>query len=261
MVPPDPVPFDDARVAAEAWGVSLPKAGHTAAENEDAFALHATGQWPIHAAVADGATESAFARAWADTLVQGYATGSEHIPQTLAKRLPDWQAAWQREAEVRSADLPWYAAAKAEEGAFAALLGLTLYRSGAWRAASVGDCCLFHVRDGAYHRTWPFTDADAFGYRPELVPSRPDRGRPSVARHDDEWQTGDAFWLASDAVAAWLMEAEITDLHRSGPDEVRARLAEARAAGALRNDDLTFVIVHLTGEPPAGTRPSTVTDV
>ena len=45
----------------------LPKAGSSEADYEDAFALAAG-----RIAIADGATESSFARAWADALVHGF---------------------------------------------------------------------------------------------------------------------------------------------------------------------------------------------
>lgn len=242
----EPVHFDEPSVAVEAWGVSLPKAGHAWEENEDAFALAVDGMWPIHAAVADGATESAFARAWAQTLVQGYASGTGDTPRAMHERLPAWQAAWQQEISVRSDQLPWYAAAKAEEGAYAALIGFTLYPSHTWQATAIGDCCLFHVRGGTVRQTWPFTEAEAFGYHPALVPSRSGTDGPEIAVQDGAWAPGDTFWLASDAVAAWLMHTGIADLHTQGPEAVRARLQHARAEGALRNDDSTFAVLHLT---------------
>lgn len=59
-------------LSAEPNGFWLPKAGNSDADYEDAFAI-ARGR----VAIADGATESSFARAWAEALVNGFTTGLE----------------------------------------------------------------------------------------------------------------------------------------------------------------------------------------
>ncbi len=217
----------------------LPKAGSRAEEYEDAFAFSAEGTWPFRAAVADGATESAFARRWAEQLARGYMASGGWTA------LPAWQEAWRQAVAARAEALPWYAEAKAAEGAFAAALGLTLEDGGTWRATAVGDCCLFHLRDGGEERLrWPLAAPDAFGSRPALLPSRPERAMPALRTCAGTYGPGDAFLLATDAVAAWLM--------RTGParalgfDEAvfRVEVEEARASGALRNDDATLLVLR-----------------
>jgi hypothetical protein len=136
-------------------------------------------------------------------------------------------------------------AAKAAEGAFATVLGLSLHADGRWRAVSVGDCCLFHVRGDALVRRWPFASPDDFTNRPALVPSRSDRRVPAPERTDGPWRPGDRFLLATDAVAAWLLHEEDAATRDWDPDSFRAAVGRARDDGSLRNDDATLLVLDL----------------
>src|SRR6516164_5795226 len=99
-----------------AWrSFRLPKAGHSLDEYEDACA----GKLELgRFAIADGASESAFADAWAQILVNAYVQN----PRPWSEWLPAARVRWCDEIEDRA--LPWYAEAKFAEGAFAAFLGL-----------------------------------------------------------------------------------------------------------------------------------------
>lgn len=231
------------------WTCAVPKAGADAADYEDAAAI-TTDDWPVCAAVADGATESAFARTWARRLVRGLTEQTVTSAEAFGDRVRDWQEEWQAGATERAADQPWYVAAKAAEGAFAAVLGLSLYADGRWRAVAVGDCCLFHVRDGALVQSWPFASRDAFTNRPALVPSRPDRVVPTPDTTGGSWHSNDRFALATDAGAAWLL-GEGLDPLRDGSEAAHDRVEAARADGTLRNDDVTFLVMDLASSPEA----------
>jgi hypothetical protein len=164
--------------------------------------------------------------------------------------VPRWQEAWAADAGGRAANRPWYVAAKAAEGAFATVLGLSLHADGRWRAVSVGDCCLFHVRDGALVQSWPYEGPDAFTNRPALVSSRTDRSVPTPDVAGGSWHPNDRVVLATDAGAAWLLRAGLDPL-REGPEAVPDRVQAARADGALRNDDVTLLVVDLVSSPEA----------
>ena len=56
-------------MSAGSQGFAVPKAGNREADYEDAFAIA-----EHRVAIADGATESSFARAWAEALVSGFAS-------------------------------------------------------------------------------------------------------------------------------------------------------------------------------------------
>ena len=227
--------------------IAFPKAGYAESEYEDAHAL-ATDAWPVRAAVTDGATESAFAGSWARTLATAYVNDADAMADQEAW-LSTCQSAWT--AGMTSADepLPWYAAAKAEEGAHAAFLGSSLRADGAYTAHAVGDCCLLHLRDGALHRAWPIDDPDAFTYHPALLSSRPDVAVPDVQATAGQAKPGDQLWLATDAVAAYLLRADrAVDLARTPPEEREAILRAAQADGELRNDDSTLLMLSFLAD-------------
>lgn len=230
--------------------LAVPKAGAEASEYEDAAAVRDEA-WPLRAAVADGATESVFARAWAETLAEGL-TERPATPTVVADALPSWQDAWAAPLADRSDEAPWYVSAKAEEGAFATILGLELQEEGHWRAVALGDCVLFHLRDDRLRRAWPYAAPDAFTNRPVLLPSRPDRSAPTPDDYGavtGTWQVGDAFLLATDAVAAWLLRTDPVRVQTWTVDVFRDAVDAARTEGRLRNDDSTLLVLEMN-EPP-----------
>ena len=223
----------------------MSKAGHREEEYEDAFAVQQEASLPFHAAVADGATETAFARAWARRLAEGFVADRVGDAAALAARLSQWQVDWTSDVRSRAEALPWYAAAKAEEGAFAALLGLALRPDATWHALAIGDACLFHLR--GHHlvgRPWPVETADAFGHHPALVPSLPG---PMSEVHEcgGTWQRGDVFLMATDALAAWLMETGPTAALRLTPSTFSETVRHARTTRQMRNDDVTLVVLRI----------------
>ncbi len=222
----------------------LPKKGHAREEYEDAYAVPEGEAFPLRAAVADGATESAFAGVWARQLVEGFAAHGASDAGAFIEALPRQQERWRRHVEARAAGLPWYAAAKAAQGAFAAFLGLVLTDAGTWQALAVGDCCLFHLRDGGLLRAWPFDAPEQFTQRPALLPSLPGTLVPPVETTAGAWRPGDALLLATDALAAYLLATDPTATLSLSQESFRRRVVEARAAGTLRNDDVTLVLVR-----------------
>src|SRR5437660_9780190 len=97
-----------------AWhAFHLPKRGHAAEEYEDALAADpATGRF----AIADGASESSFAAAWARLLAEGF-VGASGKPWRDLDWLDPLRRRWADAVDGLS--LPWYAEMKREEGAFA----------------------------------------------------------------------------------------------------------------------------------------------
>lgn len=240
-----PIPSVDSRT------VAIPKEEGTPAEYEDAAAVRAEG-WPVRAAVADGATESVYAGRWASLLAEGL-VGSAVTPEALLDALPGWQAQWRVGVE-KQAEVPWYVEAKAREGAFAALLGLEVRKNSQWRAVSVGDCGLFHFRNGEQMEAWPTADPDVFTNRPALLPSRPSSDPPEPEATTGTWTPGDTFVLATDAVAAWLLGTDPTQVLNASEETIRATMREAQTDGTLRPDDATLIV--LTMAEPAPDRPA-----
>ncbi len=244
----------------------LPKAGNRPDEYEDAAQavypqrIGASGRRTVRVAVADGASESAFAREWANILTDAFVDRPLDIPGLTEDTLYDWlapaQAAWH--AAVPWERVPWHGEAKARAGAFASLVGLTLGAAPdapgglRWQAVAVGDSCLFIVRRGRLHVAFPLDDAAQFDNTPDLVCSNPDNAGAlweCVRRGGGACAPGDLFILASDALACWFLAANAagerpweTLLALDAP-EWDEWIAQRRRAGAMRNDDTTLVAI------------------
>lgn len=241
----------------------LPKAGNRDDEYEDATwperSLTAT-QSVVRCAVADGATESAFAAAWAQQLVRTYGRGAfdnDEWPRELARQQVAWQTA------VGAKALPWYAEEKVRSGAFAALLGVTFgaatnddsHNARPWQALAVGDCALFHVRSDDLLTSFPAIDSAFFAGRPLLIGSTP-AGNAGLAaqmrRTSGSFRPGDRLYLVSDALGQWWMhEIERGAMPWNQADGALARrrrgfgswINALRRAGQMRNDDVTLLRV------------------
>lgn len=230
------------RLAARVF--ALPKAGHRADEYEDACRTSEGDRLPWCAAVADGATESAFARLWAQRLVDGF-VAEEARADAFGGWLEACRKGWLGEVGEQTIGLPWYAAAKVEQGAFATFLGLHLNADASWEAVAVGDCGLFHLRGDDVLQAWPLADPAAFTNRPPLLCSLPGAAVPPPMHASGTFQAGDAFLLATDAVAAWLLRAGPAAARTWTADAFVRHVHQARHSGALRNDDVTLAVVSI----------------
>src|SRR2546425_10927107 len=78
--------------------------------------------------------------------VRSEVTGAEFFA-----RLKPARRLWRRRLAGRP--LPWFASEKAEQGAFAAFLGVEIdAHKNRWTALAVGDSCLMHVDDRSEER-------------------------------------------------------------------------------------------------------------
>jgi len=225
---------------------AVPKSGSSASEYEDAAAVEdgAVEEGEVlRAAVADGATESVFAKQWAEILARGVVADAVETSDAWTQRLPAWRGEWFLRVEEKLNDLPWYAAAKVEDGAFATVLGVTIRPGGTWSALAVGDCVVVHLRADRGQTAWPEGDPDAFGSRPDLACSRSDASSATPQVYEGTWSRGDAFVLATDAVAAWLLRTGARRTLDWDQDAFEAAVRDARASGALRNDDSTLTVI------------------
>ncbi len=236
---------------------SCPKLGNSLEEYEDAWA-HRQTRTPvgIRVAVADGATESSFAKLWAVLLAESYARNTV-IGAEFFARLKPARRLWRRRLAGRP--LPWFASEKAEQGAFAAFLGVQIdARKNCWTALAVGDCCLMQV-DGVGEgmrvvETFPLQKSSQFTMSPYLIGSRAngESVNERIQISEGSLRDGDMLLLATDAVAAWLLKR-----HEEGrplwkwlyrklrtPESFAAMVAYGRNHG-LRNDDCTLVrVIH-----------------
>jgi hypothetical protein len=204
-------------------------------------------------AVADGATESSFARVWAELLVDAY-TASPSPPDL------DLLAAVKREEwcrHVQSLSLPWYAQEKAAEGAFAALVGVHLSEcddhSGAvaFSGQAIGDCCVFHVRGENLLASYPISNTTEFSSKPFLLSTEPGFiAGHALCTFSGILHSNDLLLLSSDALSCWILgQLErgsspfpvIRDLGVPGHLSFKELVAGQRMSGSMRNDDVTLL--------------------
>lgn len=226
----------------------------------------------LRVVIADGASESLLARRWAKRLSATF--GSANSPTiTSIGFLACYRAAvnqWSRDLadyvadrQSRGAPIQWYEEPGLEKGAHATLLVVEFTdandgASPSWRAAAVGDSCLFQVRCEQLGSSFPMQDADAFSCRPPLLSSR--GGEDAViSRHISlsagDWQHGDTFYLVTDALAAWFLRssaaggrpwAPLRDLNTCDFEiAFETWVTERRDEGDMHDDDTTLVRVDL----------------
>lgn len=218
--------------------------------NEDAWAQHSSGNGVI---VLDGATESFAARRWARLLAAAWASGEQEWLQS---------AQAQYAQSMQGVSLTWAQEAAAERGSFATVAAIRGTDQGI-DATCVGDTCLFLVAGDRLVASHPLTSADQFTSAPVALPSDPAGIDAAVEMLRDQRRTlpvparGLEAWLATDAVAAWLIDADETarnDRVRAvrevtGDQDFTALVARERAAGRMKTDDSTLVRVALEAQP------------
>ena len=232
----------------------LTKRGNEPDDYEDACAVDsAQGRF----AIADGATESSFARTWAKLLVDQYVELPVRWQQRWRDWLPPLQQRWVEEVGRRP--LPWYAESKVEQGAFATFLGLLVepVKCQRWWAVAVGDSCLFQVRDDQLLTAFPLIAASEFSNQPSLIGSRTPVDVVTAERErfcHGECRSGDRFFLATDALAHWVLKQHeqgaqpwqtILTACQPPADTFAAWIETLRDAHEIRNDDVTLIVIDV----------------
>ncbi len=229
---------------------TLPKVGNRPEENEDAATAGADS---LRFAIADGATEGWESAPWAKHLTTAFIR-QPPTPATFQGWLAEARQTWV--PQVAPGLLPWYVTVKQQEGSFATVAGLEIRRSKqtpgwGWRAVAVGDSCLFHIRGDELLAAFPITSPAGFGNRPRLVPSSTDNVCPEPEWLAGRAEPGDLFLLATDAVAAQLLQppglksalaAVRESLHTRDSQPLLAWLREVQNT---TNDDVSLIGIHL----------------
>jgi hypothetical protein len=235
-----------------------PKRGCEARECEDALSINEDRQWFC---IADGATEGFASRHWARLLTKHWAwhKGPVETPEELAawvRRIGDrFSKRWEHR------QLSWFAEEKARSGAFAAFAAIWFLESASqlrWKAVAIGDACVIVWRQRNVFLSFPLDDPENFGFRPVLLSSNRSVQSTIVEKIElrtEEVLPGDAFFLLTDAIAAWFLRAA-----KSAPEEIsrfeelvdrglHAELDEfierERSNGSLRNDDVGVLRIRV----------------
>lgn len=246
----------------------LPRGGSRTEEYEDAFYPRREGRRTarlMRFAVADGASESMLSGLWADLLVRTWCRSKRRrMGEIVATAMSGWHAEmgdYLDGRERRRRPIQWYEEPLLASGAHATLLGLELTNTsrsgGRWAAVSMGDSCLFQVRDDELVRSFPMSAAADFTTSPKLVSSRPHdlaRVLDNLDTTEGEWRRGDLLFLATDALAAWFLAAHeagdgpwrvLCRFERDAPELFAAWVGEQRGRRRLRNDDVTLLRIEV----------------
>ncbi len=234
---------------------------------EDASASKCNDQLEIqsvYAAIADGATESAFAADWAKIFVRAYVKEPfTNIPD-LQLRTEQLSKRWQ--SIVQRRPLPWFAEEKVRMGAFSTLLGVQIVedsknanQTGNWSAIVIGDSCLFQVRGNSLIESFPISRPSDFGNAPTLLSSNLSKNKTvwnKVTLKSADWRAGDMFLLLTDALALWFLSQHELNEHpwkiligfvedNNPAESFTAWVEKERASSKLKNDDVTLVCIKL----------------
>jgi hypothetical protein len=253
----------------------VPKRGSTPDEYEDAFWTGPGGdsQGEIRAqrlrvAIADGASESLLASRWAKRLVEVFATTgtATHTRAGFMAAYRHAASGWDEqvrsyiaEREGRGLPIEWYEEPGLAKGAYATVLAVEFRepvndQTPGWTASCIGDSCIFQVRDESVYASFPMNDASAFSFQPPLLASR-NVDHSAVRRHIalqvSDFERGDSFYLATDALAAWFLRGVEAGNRPWEPlrdmDTLDAELDfvewvdNLRDIGAIHNDDTTLI--------------------
>ena len=244
------------RAKCEIHVIHSPKLGCSEQEYEDAFYIPFE-KMPANIdyckiAIADGATESSFAKEWAEILTEGFSEHSfskDDIHTTLTELRRIWKT------KINENGLPWYAQEKLQSGAFAAFLGLEIdFIKKKWQSLAVGDCCIFLVRDEELLISSPIEKYEDFGNNPYAISSNPTQNI-DIEKHfiseECDFKQGDMLILASDAIAAWVLKS-ITEgervwetiIDRFENEDFEVWLNEQRTNKQIKNDDTTLILIE-----------------
>lgn len=236
----------------------FPKNGNAVSECEDALALRSTNFF-LKVALADGATESSFAKEWAGLLTNNLVKSrSRNFSQkSLIGRLPALRKQWL--SEVTKNPLPWYAEAKLEMGAFSTFLGLAVdLKKQIYNCIGIGDCCLFQVRGNDLIFSFPIQNSNEFSNSPFLLTTNSQSDEEllnhlKIERQDAE--KGDYLILMSDALACWFLSEDekaerpweilIGFSEETSESKFEDWLNTKRREKQIRNDDTTLIIIEL----------------
>lgn len=237
--------------------ITTQKSGNSIDENEDNILEPSKSEIEfdtlVKFAISDGATESSFSREWSDLLVSAYKDkpfDKDHLSETINAISFSWQSM------ANAIELPWYAEQKAETGAFATFLGLTINREeNIFNSVAIGDCTLFQIRNDETLITFPVTTIEEFGNTPNLLASNQiyqTELEKTVTYLIGSIQPNDLIIVATDALAAWIFKQKdagekpwihLVNILEKEKEDFESWLNIQRKDNEIKNDDVTLLIV------------------
>ncbi len=213
------------------------------------------------AAIADGVSSGIFSASWAKLLTESVVAAPPDVSdgEALARWLAHERQAWREPIDVDN--LPWFQKPKLQQGAYTTLLWVMLAPQGkhlSYRAAAIGDSCLFHLRGECLLSSFPMENSAAFAEDPVVIGSVNRKQDHLLTFHQsaDDCQPGDLLVLATDAVAAWIVAEyeqgrtpRLDSWWQMSQEAWRGMILELREENSIRYDDSTVLLLKLTGQP------------
>lgn len=243
----------------------LEKAGNAPTEFEDGFSWSSPGsERPTFlAAVADGASSGMLSGPWARILCQASCQSPlpvEDLDLILSQAGNSWDS-WLQEyyqmREEQNRPIRWYEEPGLRAGAYSTLCVLSVMdgQNRRWQALAIGDSCLFQLRRQQVIAIFPMTQSRAFNNTPALVPSLPQNRlklEEHVFRSLGDWQSGDQFFLMTDALARYCLEQLESGINFWGnlemvdtPENFSGWINSLRDQKQINNDDVTLLRISL----------------
>jgi hypothetical protein len=248
---------------------SIPKKGNQPRENEDFFYPHGGEIRRDHQsiAIADGASEGFLSKLWSRILTVSYVNFNRtdldihQFTDFCIDVYEDQREKYLQRRRENNTPLRWFEENLLLKGSFSTLLGVTFFdetpEGGSWLSVSVGDSCLFQLRDSVIE-SFPVRDASSFSNSPDLISSNPAYNQELEAKvrvKTGRFLFGDTFYLMTDAIAHWFMNqnaeggrpwATLDELFET--DRLKDYIDRLRGEGSLKNDDVTIARVMLVEE-------------
>jgi len=232
------------------------KLGEFPADCQDALALDIPGGV---IALADGATESFYARPWAQALARAYVRRGAGGDFCASGWLNEAKERWRHHVHDviadEKADIFVVNSFKAQKEACATFLTVRYStapdadRALKVEAEAIGDTCLLHFSGGRLQRAFPL-ETSAFPRCPEAISSNDSADQLKLASTTFTIMEGDRLVLATDAFARFLLRAWEQQspavqkfLALQEKEAVADFIARYRKASSLRmdNDDIGLV--------------------
>ncbi|MDY7006239.1 MAG: protein phosphatase 2C domain-containing protein [Cyanobacteriota bacterium] len=236
---------------------TMPKIGEQEADNQDACCCSNDGSM---VAIADGASTSLFAKEWADILVEDFCHRQQESVENLYRNWQQWlkplQQKWINYSNQikQNPNIPWYVKGSQEKNsASATFIGLKLHppnQAGQkiWEAIAIGDSCLFQYKTISNTiLPFPISKSSDFTTVTECFNSLPQYNVSQPRYYKDDYDDGDIFILATDALAEWILR-DIETKKREGKKlisvatqlEFENFIQNLRHNKLIKNDDTTL---------------------
>lgn len=243
---------------------TMPKIREQEADNQDAYFCSKDGSM---VAIADGASTSLFPKEWANLLVEDFCNQHGESIENLCQQWQEWlkplQNNWRNDLINIKQDpnIPWYVKGSQNKNlASATFVGLKLHPPNqkgkkTWEAIAIGDSCLFQLQAVSKQIiVFPIRKSSDFRTITESFNSLPEYNRFEPKYQEGDYEDGDIFLLATDALAEWVLR-DIETKKREGKNlisvatqkEFEEFIQGLRDNKVIKNDDTTLCRIKVVG--------------